>query len=108
MTRLAFSFLLLFCVGGLAVPGCDKTTGVAPLGQAECRTLGSLCHDPGHDLGGRYDECHDIGHEGEGDACLRVYDECRVLCERASHGHAGAGGEGGSDGAGHHAGGAAH
>jgi hypothetical protein len=104
MRRFLLAFSLVLAASALGAPGCDKTTAVAPLGQAECRQLGSLCHDPGHDLGGRYEECHDIGHVGDGEACLRVYDECRDLCEAAPHGHAGAGGEGG--GAGHHAGGA--
>jgi hypothetical protein len=101
MTRSAFSVVLLLCGGLLAVPGCDKTTGVAPIrdGKAECLSLSELCHGPGQELGGRYQDCHNIGHEGEGKACLREYEECRDLCEAAAHGHAGAGGEGG----GHHA-----
>jgi hypothetical protein len=108
MRRFFPAFCLVLAGSALAAPGCDKTNGVAPLrdGQAECESLGELCHDPGHDLGGRYEECHDIGHVGDGTACLEAFEECRDLCEAAPHGHGGAGGEGG--GAGHPAGGATH
>jgi hypothetical protein len=97
MTRPAFGFLLLLCGGALAAPGCDNTTGVAPVrdGTAECLSLGELCHDPGQELGGRYEECHDVGHEADGNECLRVYAECKELCQHAPHGEGGAGGEGG-------------
>lgn|SRR5689334_1726962 len=108
MIRPALALLLLLSGGLLAVPGCDKTRGVAPLRdrKAECEELWPLCHDPGQALHGRYEECHEIGHEGDGKACLEVYAECKALCEHAPTGEGGAGGEGG--GVGGEAGGAAH
>jgi hypothetical protein len=94
MIRSLASFVLLLSSSLLAVPGCEKDVDVAPLrdGKAECLELGDLCHDLGLERGGRYDECHDIGHEEDGEACLRVYEECKELCE---NGEAGAGGQGG-------------
>jgi hypothetical protein len=103
MTRSASAFILLLCGGLLAVPGCEKDVDLAPLrdGKAECIEIGELCHHAGVELGGRYDECHDIGHTEDGEECLRVYEECKELCEHAPHGEGGAGGEGGGAGAAH-------
>jgi hypothetical protein len=58
--------------------------------------MGKLCHGPGSRLGGRYEECHDIGHENVGEECLAHYNECASLCKAAPEGGAGAGGEGGA------------
>lgn len=96
MARSAGVFLLL--LGGvLSAPGCDKTTGVAPIkdGLAECLSLRDRCALPALELGGRYRECHGVGRDDDGSACLRVYEECSALCEGAPVGMGGAGGEGG-------------
>jgi hypothetical protein len=97
MRRLFPAFCLVLAGSALAAPGCDKTTGVAPLrdGKPECLSLAELCQGPGQELGGRYEECRDIGWEGEGDACLAAFEECRELCDAAPPGQGGAGGEGG-------------
>ena len=97
MRRSAFAILLPALAGLLSAPGCDKTTGVAPLrdGKAECLDLQDLCRVPAQELGGRYRECDDIGRDDEGAECLREYDECKELCEAAPLGMGGAGGEGG-------------
>lgn len=93
----ASAFVLLALAGLFSAPGCDNTTGVAPLrdGKPECLGIQDVCRVPGQELGGRYRECDDIGRDDEGRECLRVYDECRELCEAANLGMGGAGGEGG-------------
>ncbi|HEY3497563.1 MAG TPA: hypothetical protein VGK73_22855 [Polyangiaceae bacterium] len=80
------------------VPGCDDTRPIAPIkdGLPECLSLEDLCHAPGVKFGGRYEECHDIGHVRNGKECLKYYDECSTLCRAA--------GEGGEGGGGHEAG----
>lgn len=97
MVRYIFALALLLSGGVFAGPGCDKTRGVAPLkdGKAECLEIGELCHDAGSASGGRAEECHDVGHRGDGADCLAAYEECKELCELAH----GAGGEGGGAGA---------
>ena len=99
MLRLLSSLVVLGAGCLLAVPACDDTRPVAAIhdGTAECEVLGKICHEPGERLGGRYEECHDMGHLNLGKECLKYYDECSELCRAA----AGAGGEGGG---GHEAG----
>jgi hypothetical protein len=74
-------------------------------GEAACLELGELCHDAddGTGLGA---ECHELGHVGDGDACLERFEECKTYCE-GQLGHGGAGGAGHAEGgAGHTEGGA--
>ena len=107
-----FAVLCAFLAAPFA-PACNETTGVAPIpsdGLAECEAIYQTCHDPGEALGGRYDECHEIGHANDGEACLEVYEECMELCAAAPLGEGGAGGEAHQEGgaAGHPEGGAGH
>jgi hypothetical protein len=87
------AFALGFCTL-FGLQACDETRPVAPIhdGQAECEAIGMACHDPGVRFGGRYEECHDIGHEGEGKPCIAAYEECFTLCRAAPSGEGGAGG----------------
>ncbi len=110
MRHLMKACLLASSLGVIAIVACDETV-VAPLhdGKAECLELGEKCHEVAEALGGRYEECHETGHDGDGKQCLKVYDECIALCEAAvipEGGAGGAGGEGGAGGA--HAEGGAH
>ena len=74
-------------------PLCEQAGGD---GAAECDTIGELCHEPGEVYGGRYEECHDIGHENRGPECKEAYQECFDLCDAVElPGHDGEGGAGG-------------
>jgi len=91
--RFAVLFALLVAPFG---PACNETTDVATIpsdGTLECSDLVTACHDAGEALHGRYDECHEIGHANDGEACLEVYEECMELCANAPLGEGGAGGE---------------
>jgi hypothetical protein len=81
--------------------GCSDGRPITALhdGLAECEHMAQICREPGQRLGGRPEECHDIGHALDGKACLRAYDECAALCGAAPAGEGGGGGEGGASGA---------
>lgn len=92
--RLLTAFALFALV---AVPACGADPAfVAPLrdGKVECEIIGELCHEPGQAYCGFFEECHDIGHSGDGERCLQVYEECKTRCEDAAASLGGAGGEG--------------
>jgi hypothetical protein len=107
MARLIHGLFGLGLGVALFAGACSDTRPVGPIrdGLAECESMGKLCHDPGVRLGGRYEECHDIGHENVGEECLAHYDECASLCKAAPEG--GTGGAGGEGGAGDSHGGTA-
>lgn len=67
-----------------------------------CQVIGELCHaaDSGE---GPAQECHEIGHVGDGEACEAAFDGCMSICiesESGSGGGGGASGEGGGSGEG--------
>jgi hypothetical protein len=45
--------------------------------ETSCEELGELCHPVQTALG---QTCHQIGHEGDADACAEHYDECIAEC----------------------------
>lgn len=64
------------CVDGFAacLDVClDHGAGEDPF----CRAIGSVCHDSESDAG---QACHDLGHDGDADACRREFDACARLC----------------------------
>ncbi len=94
--------------GATSNAGTTGEGGYAGAGTAACEELGEICHPADADPMGA--ECHDIGHTGDGPACLEAYDDCIAFCTDyvaglggaggAAHGHGGespggAGGHGG-------------
>jgi len=64
--------------------------GASSDGSAECAVLGELCHEA--DTGpGPAHECHEVGHEGEGAACLAQFASCTRTCVPEAAGGAGSG-----------------
>jgi hypothetical protein len=93
--------------------GSGGDAGAGGAGTIACMDLGQICHDADDGADTMGAECHDIGHEGDGEACLEAYDECIEYCMSVLAGGAGGGGhghEGGAGGEAHHggAGGEAH
>jgi hypothetical protein len=74
---------------GGAVHG-GASTGGAEDGAVECQVIGELCHEadtgsgPGHD-------CHEVGHEADGVACLKEFSSCIATCVPDESGAGGAG-----------------
>lgn len=61
---------LLACNGG---HDSDHDHEVGPL----CTELGEVCHDV---EGADAQACHDLGHDGDEDACEAEYDACIATC----------------------------
>jgi hypothetical protein len=57
-----------------------------------CATLGTLCHDYDTGNGDLGDQCHDVGHEGDPEACAEIYDDCVAFCQEHDESDAGDGG----------------
>lgn len=65
----------------LALTGCDEDPPHSH-GDA-CQAIIDACHDV--DTGtGQINECHDIGHEYDDDACEPIEAECVALCAAAA------------------------
>lgn len=58
--------------GGITVPES---------GEEACVDLAKICH--GFEDDGPLDDCHELGHAFDGDACKEQYVECRTMCEAA-------------------------
>ena len=56
-----------------------------------CEVLGTLCHDADMGTGAEAD-CHDLGHEGNAEACEEGFTSCIGLCVEGATGEGGAGG----------------
>lgn len=69
---------------GGAPAGAAGASAVAS-GEAQCLVLGELCHaaDSGE---GAARECHNLGHEADGDACARGFAGCVETCVDESEG----------------------
>lgn len=52
----------------------------AGTGVLECALLASECHPYARGRGDLGDTCHQIGHEGEPQACLEAFDGCMAFC----------------------------
>jgi hypothetical protein len=48
-------------------------------GDPFCRALGSLCHAVDDDDGPLH-ACHELGHDGDPDACRRRFEDCAERC----------------------------
>jgi hypothetical protein len=63
--------------------GGDSGSGGAgddAFGVAECKVLGKLCHEA-DDAMGEAHECHEIGHQGEVEACHESFAACINTCK---------------------------
>jgi len=49
----------------------------------ECRVLGTLCHEADTGSGDAH-ECHELGHEGDGEACGKGFADCIGTCVEGS------------------------
>lgn len=52
-------------------------------GTDECKVMGELCHEADTGNGGAATaahECHEVGHEGDGTACLKEFAGCINTC----------------------------
>lgn len=78
-------------VGGAGAPGQggepSGNAGAGPVasGDAQCRVLGELCHaaESGE---GAASECHELGHVGDGAACIAGFAGCVETCVEDSAG----------------------
>lgn len=57
----------------------DGAGGAGSDGSIECRVMGTLCHEADTGSGAAHD-CHEVGHEGEGSACLAEFAGCINTC----------------------------
>lgn len=64
--------------GGDGHGGQDGHGGAASL-VLECKVLGTLCHEADTGSGTGHD-CHELGHEGNADACAEQFDACIAFC----------------------------
>lgn len=78
-------------LGAAGAPGQGGESGgaagapSAASGDAQCRVIGELCHaaDAGE---GAAHECHELGHEGDGEACTAGFAGCVETCVDESTG----------------------
>jgi hypothetical protein len=69
--------------------GSSTANGGADDGSVECQVIGELCHEADSSTGPAHD-CHEVGHEGDGAACLSEFASCVATCV-PSEGAGGAG-----------------
>jgi hypothetical protein len=83
------------------IGACENDVPVVPIpdGAAACEELVRYCEGPAAALGEPYQSCYDTGTQGDGDACLNVYDQCVTPCYDASMSLPGNGGAAGQSGA---------
>jgi hypothetical protein len=55
-----------------------RAGGGGTTGETSCEVLGRLCHDT---AGGRAEECHEIGHDGDEAVCDEELAECLAACQ---------------------------
>lgn len=85
--------------GGSAMhPEGGAHEGGAAHGEAslECQVLGTLCHVADASAG-PVEDCHQVGHVGNAEACTAQFASCIGTCTGADVGAGGAGGAGGGD-----------
>jgi hypothetical protein len=88
----AFCGVLVLGASGLMFSGCGDddddrlaaTPGAggepsATDGSAECAVIGELCHEADSGSGAGH-ECHNVGHEADGAACLAAFAGCVSTC----------------------------
>jgi hypothetical protein len=54
--------------------------GAVSDGTDECKVMGELCHEADTGSGSPAHECHEVGHEGDGAACLKEFAGCINTC----------------------------
>jgi hypothetical protein len=64
--------------------GGESSVGAAD-GVAECQVIGELCHEADTGAGAAH-ECHELGHEGDGAACVAGFADCVETCVEGSAG----------------------
>ena len=74
--------------GATAHGGQDGHGGAASRTQ-ECKVIGSLCHDADTGSGTGHD-CHEVGREGNAEACAEQFDACITFCTAEDEGTGGA------------------
>jgi hypothetical protein len=55
----------------------SSSTGSDSAADVNCADLGSNCHDAPGKVAAM---CHDVGHEGDEEACAEIWQECREAC----------------------------
>lgn len=84
--------------GSTTQPEGGSHEGGAPHGEGslECQVLGKLCHVADASPGPAED-CHQVGHVGNAEACTAQFASCIGICTDADVGAGGAGGAGSGD-----------
>jgi hypothetical protein len=57
----------------------DGAGGAGSDGSIECQVVGLICHEADTGSGAAHD-CHEVGHEGDGSACLAKFAGCINTC----------------------------
>ena len=66
---------------GTDIPNLHEVPEDGTPGERACAELGTYCHAFDRGTGDRGDQCHDVGHQGDPEACLEIYDECMEFCQ---------------------------
>ena len=64
---------------GAGQGGEPAAGGATAGGSDECKVMGELCHEADTGSGAAH-ECHEVGHEGDGAACLSEFAGCINTC----------------------------
>lgn len=68
--------------GGEPSGSAGGGAGASPVvasGEAQCRVIGELCHAADSGTGAAH-ECHELGHENDGEACTTSFAGCVETC----------------------------
>src|ERR1043165_2566760 len=73
--------VLVMASAGFSACGSDDEPEVDQEGLHMCCELGAYCHPPAGVIASEERQnCHNVGHANDPDACRAIYDDCMVLC----------------------------
>ncbi len=67
--------------GTKPIPNLHEIPSEGTEGEIMCAELGTLCHPFDNNDGEFGEQCHDVGHAGDPEACAEIYDECIAFCQ---------------------------